>query len=403
MSRIISSIILLLFLTTDVFAQSVPVSDTAKTGRYRISLITCGPGEEIWETFGHACIRVVDSTRVDAERDKIYNYGFFEASEDNPLLKQVFTGWLVDFVDTITYDELMIEYRAKRRSLNEQVFLLTDQQKEQVVAFLRNNLKKENRYYNFDTFYDNCSTRIRDLFVLLFGKRLNFGPVFEKDSKLTYRQATINRMCIEQEKYWFRFVLNLTYASRADRVMSDRDAMFLPTYLAKGFAGATLDGKPLCAAIQPIQAESIVWTDTGDRPIKSLLLSAIIVVLISIVGAKSFWADILKYSYVFLVGLIGIGMVYLMVLNGEPAWKDNWNVLWALPLNIIFPFLNTRWKGIYGIVGIVLIAASFVLHFAGVQYLALPELIPVLFTLLFVFAISWRQMNSKQSGSGVLV
>ncbi len=397
MSRIISSIILLLFLITGVCAQSLSIPDTTRTGRYRISLITCGPGEEIWETFGHACIRVVDSTRVDAERDKIYNYGFFEASEDNPLLKQVFTGWLVDFVDTITYDELMIEYQAKKRRLNEQVFLLTDQQKEQVVAFLRNNLKKENRYYNFDTFYDNCSTRIRDLFVLLFGKRLNFGPVLDKGSKLTYRQATINRMCIEQEKYWFRFVLNLTYASRADRVMSDRDAMFLPTYLAEGFAGATLDGKPLCSAITPIQAESIVWTDTSDRPIKYLVLTAAVVVIVSTIKPRSVLAGVLKFSYVFLIGLTGIGMVYLMVLKGEPAWKDNWNVLWALPLNVIFPFLSDKFKGWYGMAGIGLIAGSFLLHLTGVQYLALPELIPVLFTLVFVFAISWRQMKSIKS------
>lgn len=396
MSRIVSTIILLFFLITDVCAQSVPATDTTVIGRYRISLITCGPGEEIWETFGHACIRVIDSTRVDAERDKIYNYGFFEASEDNPLLKQVFTGWLVDFVDTITYDELMIEYRAKRRSLNEQVFLLTDQQKEEVVKFLRNNLKKENRYYNFDTFYDNCSTRIRDLFVLLFGKRLVFGPVLEKDCRLTFRQATINRMCVEQEKYWFRFALNLTYASRSDRVMSDGDAMFLPTYLAKGFGGATLDGKPLCGAITPIQAETIVWTDTSDRPIKYLFLVAAVVVIVTTIKPRSVWAYILRYSYVIFTGLIGIGMVYLMVLNGEPAWKDNWNVLWALPLNVVFPFLNSRLKGWYGIVAIVLIAISFILHFAGVQYLALPELIPVIFTLLFVFAISWRQVRNAK-------
>jgi len=95
MSRIVSTIVLLLFLITDVCAQSADVTDTAKTGRYRISLITCGPGEEIWETFGHACIRIIDSTKSDAERDKIYNYGFFEASEDNPLLKQVFTVGII--------------------------------------------------------------------------------------------------------------------------------------------------------------------------------------------------------------------------------------------------------------------------------------------------------------------
>lgn len=403
MSRIVSSIILLLFLITDVSALAVTVTDSTRAGRYRISLITCGPGEEIWETFGHACIRVIDSTKTDAERDKIYNYGFFEASEDNPLLKQVFTGWLVDFVDTITYDELMIEYRAKRRSLNEQVFLLNDQQKEQVVTFLRNNMKKEYRYYNFDTFYDNCSTRIRDLFELLFGKRLRFGPVLESGSKVTYRQATINRMCVEQEKYWFRFVLNLTYASRADRVMSDRDAMFLPVFLAKGFAGATLDGKPLCRAITPIQAESIVWTDTGARPIKYLFLISVFVVLISITKQRSYVGDIVKSSYVFLVGLVGIGMVYLMVLNGEPAWKDNWNVLWAMPLNVVFPFLQERHKGIFSLVGIALVAVAFILHLVGIQYLALPELIPVLFALLFVFAVSLRQAMIIKSESNVLV
>lgn len=374
-----------------VFAQG-NVQDTSGMGgsHYRISLITCGPGEEIWETFGHACIRVIDSTKTGAERDKIYNYGFFESSEDNPLLKQVFTGWLVDFVDTITYEELMIEYRDKRRRLDEQEFLLTNEQKELVVNYLKKNLRSEYRYYNFDTFYDNCSTRIRDLFQLLFGKRFVAGEALAPDSRLTYREVTINKLCPQQQKYWFGFLLNLFYASRADRVMSNNDAMFLPVYLAKGFSTATIDGKVICAPITNIQPETIVWQQATDAPFYWLLLLSLVVVGATLYKGKPIVGKVMSNMFMMLTGAMGCLMLYMMLLDGEPAWKDNWHLLWAMPTHLFFPFMKSTFRRKYSLVAMVLIGVSLLLHILRVQYIPLFELTSVLFTLLWVLGLSYR-------------
>ncbi|MCC6693305.1 MAG: DUF4105 domain-containing protein, partial [Chitinophagaceae bacterium] len=40
--------------------------------RIRISLLTCSPGNELYSTFGHSALRVIDSNAV---TDLIYNYG----------------------------------------------------------------------------------------------------------------------------------------------------------------------------------------------------------------------------------------------------------------------------------------------------------------------------------------
>ncbi|MBS1655032.1 MAG: DUF4105 domain-containing protein, partial [Bacteroidetes bacterium] len=43
--------------------------------RLRISLLTCTPGEELYSTFGHSALRVIDSS---THQDLIYNYGTFD-------------------------------------------------------------------------------------------------------------------------------------------------------------------------------------------------------------------------------------------------------------------------------------------------------------------------------------
>lgn len=393
---------LLLFIYSGISAnaQGDPSSSSTSTsprqGPYRVSLITCSPGEDIWETFGHACVRVIDSSKRDAERDKVYNYGFYEASEDNTLLSQALSGRVIDFLDTITYDELMIEYTAKRRMVEEQVLLLNDEQKEKVVSFLKNNLKRENRYYEFDTYLDNCTTRIRDLFVSLFSNRYKPGSAVPVDSRLTFRDVSLNSACPAQYKYWFGLALNLSYGRRADRVMSNNDAMFSPALFSNSMTTATLDGKPLCGEKTVIIPNGIEWQSAPNIPFILLLLLSVCTVGAALYERTRMIGMALSYLLLLLSGALGCCLIYLWHLDGEPAWKDNLNVLWALPTNIVVPFLPARAKAGYSLLAIGLIGLSLLLHIFQVQIIPLFEVAALLFALIFIFAIMYRSYRVKK-------
>ena len=390
--------ILALILTVGLHFFAQAQADTATAvespaggaSHYRISLLTCGPGEEVWETFGHACIRVIDSSKTDAERDKIYNYGFFESSEGNSIWSQAFSGRVVDLLDTITFEELMIEYRIKKRSITEQVFELDEQQKELVVAFLKKNLRRENRYYDFDTFYDNCSTRIRDLFTIIFGNRFQYGAAVPKDSRITFRDVTVTTLCPAQHKYWFGFAVNILYASRTDRVMSNHEAMFLPSLLSNGMSDATIDGRKICSSRTVIQDETIDWEKRANQPFYILLLLSVFTICALLIPKSPIPGRIMSTVVLLLTGIAGCLILRWWFMNGEPAWKDNFNVLWALPTNLLVPFLGKRAKRLYAAVAITLLIGALLLHLLRVQIMPVFEISSLLLALLFVFGAMYR-------------
>ena len=49
-----------------------------------VSVVTCGPGAELYSSFGHSAFRVFDPIN---KIDNIYNYGTFDAGTDNFYMK----------------------------------------------------------------------------------------------------------------------------------------------------------------------------------------------------------------------------------------------------------------------------------------------------------------------------
>ena len=80
----------------DSIAARVPVPQTERK-HTRVSLITVGRGEMIWEALGHACIRVIDSTQTGPFRDRVYNYGTFDISDDE-FEKKMIEGTLLYYL-----------------------------------------------------------------------------------------------------------------------------------------------------------------------------------------------------------------------------------------------------------------------------------------------------------------
>ncbi len=80
-----------------------------------ISLITCGPGEELYSVFGHTAIRIKDGSNYDI----IYNYGTFDF-EDPEFYSKFVKGKLIYFVSAENFNRFMYEYQMENRSVVEQ-------------------------------------------------------------------------------------------------------------------------------------------------------------------------------------------------------------------------------------------------------------------------------------------
>lgn len=367
------------------FAVCVSFSIKAQTdtSHLRISLITCGPGEEVWETFGHTALRVTDSIEG---TDLVYNYGTFSFGEGFEL--KFMRGKLLYYVSYYPYKEFLQEYVEAKRSVEEQVLQLAGDKKEDIYAFLKNNALEENKYYKYDFFFDNCATRIRDVFPRSLGSSFKFGTTAAGKERLTYRDI-MNQYYYR--KHWERVGCNLLLGSKIDRVMSNEDIMFLPDFLKDGVGNATVDGKKISGA--PV----LVLPGSEKKPagINEPFILTVVLALLTILGLTyrplQFLGNAMTFILLFVTGLLGCLMLFMWLGTDHQACQNNFNLLWALPPNIILAFGKKSNKSRYAIIGMALVLLALVLHVFKIQELPLLEISPVLLSLLFIYGSIYRK------------
>ena len=94
-------------------------------------------------------------------------------------------------------------------------------------------------------------------------------------------------------------------------------------------------------------------------------------------------------------GLLGCLMLVMWFGTDHQGCANNYNVLWCLPTNIIIAFFNPKGKGKYAIIAIILIVVSLLLHLLKVQCLLMPEFLPLLVSLLFIYGSIYVKSKNK--------
>src|SRR6476646_7513316 len=113
-------------------------AQTYSSSNIQISLLTCSPGEELYLTWGHSALRVIDSA---TNTDIIYNYGTFDF--DDPAFYSKFTrGKLMYFVSVQKFESFFEEYQYYQRGIVEQVLDLSCSEKKKLVSALHENAKE---------------------------------------------------------------------------------------------------------------------------------------------------------------------------------------------------------------------------------------------------------------------
>jgi Domain of unknown function (DUF4105) len=319
------------------FSQSIPLSDKCK-----ISILTCGSGDQLYSTFGHTAIRINDYER---DLDVVYNYGMFDFDEGNFYLKFV-KGDLQYFVATTTFQEFLMDYKFEQREVLEQTLNLSPEKKQQLFEFLNTSLQTEDKFYTYKFIDRNCTTMVLDKLNLILGSEI----LQKVDSKEpTYREV-LNPYF--ENYFYYKFGISIIFGEKVDQ---KAEKLFLPIELYNSLDKCTIDGQKLVSSTDSL--------NKGNQPnvtfkfINSIYFIATLLLLLLILNFKK-----INNFYFALMGLLGVFfcLVGFYSLHEELLW--NYNALLFNPLLLFVAFLRkSKFKSILKIVCLISIIVYLIL------------------------------------------
>ena len=297
----------------------------------RVSLLTCTPGDELYSTFGHSAIRIVDSSSVS---DIVYNYGTFNFDDDGFYIKFA-RGKLLYYISTEYFRDFEYQYQATNRGITEQVLNLTAAEKISVQNFLNNNLKEENKYYKYDFFFDNCTTRLRDIIKKNNDTSFTVKPGMPQGT--TFRNA-IHQYLNKNEKEWSKLSIDILLGKPCDAVMTPAQMQFLPDNLMIGLDSASHPMVLTHQNLYPVNNENT--KGSLFTPLNTFILLLLIIAGLSFSKNKFIKGFLNGFDGLlfFLTGLLGVTLILMWVATDHSMTKKNFNLLWAWPTNIFAAF-----------------------------------------------------------------
>ncbi|MDR1882770.1 MAG: DUF4105 domain-containing protein [Prevotella sp.] len=316
-------------------AQEIPrisLSDSA-----RISLLTNAPWDEaVYSLFGHTSIRVNDLAQ---NLDYAFNFGLFNISRSNFIL--LFMKGETDYmVAPIPYKTYFDEYAERGVGIVEQEFNLTRKEKQDIFDALLVNCLPENREYRYNYFYDNCTTRPRDIIEKYIDGNIEYTRTGKEQ---TYRDLVIECTGIKQ---WFRFGIDLVIGADADKTITDRQKYFLPRYLMNAYNGAVVRGdsiprKVLLSTTTVLEPKPFA----EDFPVTPLYAGMILLAVSISVSYLAYKKQKIVLGKVFdtllflIAGIAGSIIFFLAFFSVHPCTSPNWNMVWLNPLQLVVALL----------------------------------------------------------------
>jgi Domain of unknown function (DUF4105) len=212
-----------------------------------VLLMTIGQGDEVFEKFGHNSIVVWDDA---AGQPLVYNWGMFDFEQPN-FIGRFLSGDTKYWMEPFSMEQTLNLYQRLNRTVTVQELTLTASQKARLVAMLRTNALEENKYYRYDYYRDNCSTRARDAIDAVTGGALRRAMMAQVGAG-SYRWHTRRLLAYDAPLY---FGAELVLGVDADPTLSAWDEAFLPQSLSESVSRIRLpeaEGLPERSLVAPI-------------------------------------------------------------------------------------------------------------------------------------------------------
>ncbi len=341
--------LVLFFASSFSHAQNTVTAADAPGTSLSVSIVTFGPGEEIWERFGHNAIEIRDRSGGSA---LLYNYGIFDFSQKNFFLN--FARGLMTYRAAAgdPAEELPV-YVAEGRWIVQQDLNLTPTQREKLASFLAWNVRPENAQYRYDYFRANCSTRVRDALDAALGGAIK-AQTAARSRGFTYRMDADRLMRPEPA---IMLAIDAGLGPYADRRLSDWDESFVPMELMRHLRAIRVHDEagneiPLVAKetrlAQARIAEPPEFAPDWKWPALAIgIASALILLGLARLRAHA-WA---RFAFAgsasvcaLVFGIAGLVLAALWLLTDHVAAWRNENLLLFNPLCL---FLLPAWLGAF--------------------------------------------------------
>ncbi|WP_139925421.1 DUF4105 domain-containing protein [Hymenobacter sp. DG01] len=346
------------------FATSARLSSSAS-----VSLLTCAPGSETYALFGHSALRITDPL---LGLDQVYNYGTFDFQTTH-FYWRFLRADLRYSLSAVPFRSFCQGYKQEGRGVQEHLLTLTPAEVQRVYVCLETTLHSPARYYQYQFFADNCSTR---LFALLEN---NLATPWHLDSSrlattATYRQLLAPYLTAAP---WVKLGMNVGLGLPTDQPTVFRQRLFLPLELQQALAWATRQGRPLVAQQrQLLQSSPSPAQPVGISPIILLLSWTGASLVIWRWPSCPTWLSRLNRRVLFgVVGLLGCLLTGLSLGSLHVPVHTNYQVLWLLPSHLVLALSSTRpWWRYYRAGSLALLLLGGVLATALRYWLLLPEM-----------------------------
>jgi hypothetical protein len=386
---------LIFLLSCSAVAQYTTLSEDAE-----ISILTIGPGDNLYDKFGHSAFRVKDPAN---NIDFAYNYGVYDFDTPNFYTKFA-RGKLLYKLAVSHYEPFLNSYIAQDRWVEEQLLNLSYSEKQALFNFLQNNAKPENQYYKYDFFFDNCATRIRDVLVEVLGDKLKYNTNLATEG-YTFRELIQKNVHFNS---WGSLGMDVAIGAVVDRKATSWEYQFLPEYIYKAAAGATLNSKN--KTVDLVKESRIIY-DTEERHgsgnffLSPLFIFGILGLMLVFVTYKNYKnqrrSRYLDGAIFLITGLIGIILLLLWFGTDHSTTANNYNLLWALPFSIFFFLMISkktpkRWLQRYVFFLLILLALLTFHWITGVQTFAIG-FIPLFIGLVFRYLYLNKHLKQPDS------
>lgn len=356
-------LLLVMLLSATVRAEQPKVVGVEYFDSVEVSLLTCTPHEEVYSLYGHTALRWHDLHTGD---DLAFNWGIFNFKKPFFIVRFVFG--LTDYELGITpFEPFAAYYRRWGAMVTEQVLNLTSAEKSRLQKLLADNYLPENRVYRYNYFYDNCSTRPRDIIERCLDGKVEYKQ--RQDYELTFRQ-----MIHEKTKHheWATEGNDLLLGLRADLKTSRQEQEFLPENLLYDFDRAQIRGND--GAVRPLVVNRRMAVQPGVQVIeRDFVMSPIEVGVALLIVSLLVFAVEWRRRHIFIIwdvvlmaltGLAGC-VLFVMLFSQHPCTTTNLQVLLLNPLHLFFiPSVVRRrptryWKALLFMTSLLLIGAFF--------------------------------------------
>lgn len=312
----IFSVLFLLLCSAINFGQNLSLSKKA-----RVSVLTCGTGNESYSLFGHTAVRIADPENF---IDQVYNYGAFDFNTPNFVLKFA-KGDLQYFAVSHSFADFINTYNYEQRSVYEQELNLPDHLKQKLFDNLNYSLASGDSQYTYKFIDKNCTSMVVDIINKTLGTT---AIVKNTDTDISYR--TILYPYFENH-FYEKLGTSIIFGKKVDQLGTK---IFLPFELKKSLETTRFGGHLLAEKSTTLLHFNPIAPSSWWNNYYTYLLFLGFILFFN----KTF----LNQLYFIVMGILGLFFVFAGFYSLHLELEYNYNILLFNPILLAVAYFSSR-------------------------------------------------------------